>query len=420
MNILLLGSGGREHTLAWKISQSPLCDRLFIAPGNAGTSLHGTNLDIGVSDFEKLEKAVKDHHIDLIIPGPEQPLVDGVYDYFQPRGVKVFGPSKAAAKLEGSKDYAKEFMREYGIPTPASRSFSKEEKEEALAYIQDQKYPLVIKASGLAAGKGVLICHQLEEAQEAVYDILRGEKFGESGNTILVEEFLEGMEISIFVFTDGEDYLLLPSAKDYKRIGEGDTGLNTGGMGAISPVPFADATFIRGVEESIVRPTLQGIKDRKLDYKGFIFIGLMLKDGNPSVLEYNVRMGDPETEVVIPRLKNDLLQLIQAALEGSLKDHIIEEDSRTCATLMLVSGGYPEAFEKGKEIKGMEDVNESLLFYAGAQEKAGKVLTSGGRVMAVSSFGKNIREAVGKSLSGAEKIEFEGKYLRKDIGQDLF
>ncbi len=419
MNILLLGSGGREHTLAWKISQSPLCDRLLIAPGNVGTSRHGTNLDIGVSDFEELEKAVKDHHIDLIIPGSEQPLVDGVYDYFQPRGVKVFGPSKAAAKLEGSKDYAKKFMKEYGISTPASRSFSKEEKEEALAYIQDQKYPLVIKASGLAAGKGVLICNRLEEAQEAVYDMLSGEKFGESGNTILVEEFLEGMEISIFVFTDGEDYLLLPSAKDYKRIGEGDTGLNTGGMGAISPVPFADPTFIREVEESIVRPTLQGIKERKLDYKGFIFVGLMLRDGKPSVLEYNVRMGDPETEVVIPRLKNDLLQLIQAALEGSLKDHIIEEDSRTCATLMLVSGGYPEAYEKGKEIKGMEDVNESLLFYAGAQEKAGKVLTSGGRVMAVSSFGKNIQEAVGKSLSEAEKIEFEGKYLRKDIGQDL-
>lgn len=419
MNILLLGSGGREHALAWKMAQSPLCDQLYIAPGNAGTAMVGTNLPIGVSDFAAQEEAVKAHGIDLIIAGPEQPLVDGVYDYFAERGIPVFGPSQAAAQLEGSKEFSKKFMQKYGIPTAAYASFEADQLNEALAYLETQSYPLVVKADGLAAGKGVLICEKKEEAQKAVKEMLSGEAFGSAGTTIVVEEFLKGIEISIFVLTDGKNYLLLPSAKDYKRIGEGDTGLNTGGMGAISPVPFADQAFIDLVEESIVKPTVSGIESENLDYKGFIFIGLMVVEGKPYVLEYNVRMGDPETEVVIPRLKNDLLEFIVKAQQGALAGEKTEVDGRTCATVMLVSGGYPLKYEKGKEMTGMDEVEDSLLFYSGAKSEAGKILTNGGRVIAVSSFGNEIKEAVSQSLKEGEKISFEGKYNRTDIGFDL-
>lgn len=415
----MLGSGGREHALAWKLVQSPLCDQLYIAPGNAGTAELGTNLPIGVSDFPAQEQLVKEKGIDLIIAGPEQPLVDGVYDYFAERGIPVFGPSQGAARLEGSKDFSKKFMQKYGIPTAAYASFEASQIDEALDYLEKQAFPLVVKADGLAAGKGVLICETKEEAQQAVQTMLSGKAFGEAGSTIVIEEFLKGIEISIFVLTDGKNYLLLPSAKDYKRIGEGDTGLNTGGMGAISPVPFADDAFIYMVEESIVKPTVNGINSENLDYKGFIFIGLMVVEGKPYVLEYNVRMGDPETEVVIPRLKNDLLDLIIKAQKGELEGTDLETDPRTCATVMLVSGGYPEKYEKGKEMKGMDEVEGSIIFYAGAKNVDGKILTNGGRVIAVSSFGTNINEAVTQSLNEANKISFEGKYNRTDIGFDL-
>ncbi|MCI4668614.1 MAG: phosphoribosylamine--glycine ligase [Bacteroidia bacterium] len=419
MNILLLGSGGREHALAWKVAQSPLCDQLYIAPGNAGTSQIGKNLAIGVSDFEAQDRAVEEHNIQMIIVGPEQPLVDGVYDYFSAKGIPVFGPSKAAAELEGSKDYSKKFMQKYGIPTAAYASFDQSELNQALEYLEGQSYPLVVKASGLAAGKGVLICETKEEAILAVQGMLSGSSFGEAGNTIVIEEFLKGIEISIFVLTDGKDYVLLPSAKDYKRIGEGDTGLNTGGMGAISPVPFADESFIKEVEELIVKPTMKGIREEQLDYKGFIFIGLMIVDGKAYVLEYNVRMGDPETEVVIPRLQSDLLDLILKAQKGELAGSNVEVDARTCATVMLVSGGYPEAYQKGKQMRGMDEVKDSILFYAGTKEENGHVLTNGGRVIAITSFGDNIKEAVAQSLAEGEKISFEGKYNRNDIGFDL-
>ncbi|MDW3649905.1 MAG: phosphoribosylamine--glycine ligase [Bacteroidia bacterium] len=419
MKILILGSGGREHAFAWKIAQSPRCEKLYIAAGNAGTAQLGTNVAINPTDFPAVETFAREHAIDMILVGPELPLVEGVADYFEDKGIPVIGPKTDGAQLEGSKAFSKTFMQKYGIPTAAYASFDSEQKEEALAYLESHALPIVVKASGLAAGKGVLICESREHAREVVEEMLSGKAFGEAGQTVVIEEFLTGIEISIFVLTDGKSYKLLPSAKDYKRIGEGDTGLNTGGMGAVSPVPFADEAFVKKVEEEIVKATMDGLQAEGIDYKGFIFIGLMVKEGIPYVLEYNVRMGDPETEVVLPRLQADLIDLFEGVAEGNLADKAFEIDPRTCATVMLVSGGYPGAYEKGKLMEGFDQTEDSILFHAGTKEEAGKVLTNGGRVLAISSFGETIEEAVGKSLKNAEKIRFEGKNYRKDIGKDL-
>ena len=419
MNILLIGAGGREHALGWKLSQSPLCKRLFIAPGNAGTEQIGTNVYLSPTDFAAIEAFVEAQSIDMLVIGPEQPLVVGIVDYFEARDIPVIGPTKAAALLEGSKKFAKNFMDKYGIATARYASFAEHEADDALKYLQDHPLPVVVKASGLAAGKGVLICQTLQEAEEAVTQMLSGTAFGASGKTIVIEEFLKGIEISIFVLTDGKNYQLLPSAKDYKRIGEGDTGLNTGGMGAISPVPFADDVFLQQVEETIVHPTIEGLQSEGLHYKGFIFIGLMVVEGTPYVLEYNVRMGDPETEVVMPRLQTDLVTLFQAVNEGSLNEIEVSVHPETCATVMLVSGGYPGAYEKGKRITGLDKIKGSQVFHAGTRREGKQVLTNGGRVLAISSMGANIEEAVQRSLENAQQIQFEGKYYRTDIGKDL-
>jgi len=419
MKILIIGSGGREHALAWKIAQSPRCDGMFIAPGNAGTASLGTNLEVDPTDFAALQQVVEAHEIDLMVVGPEQPLVAGIADYFAGHAVKVVGPSQAAAQLEGSKDFAKRFMQRHGIPTARYMSFSQADLPQATAYLAQQPLPVVIKASGLAAGKGVLICEDHREAELAMREMLSGASFGAAGETVVIEEFLPGIEISIFVMTDGKNYVLLPSAKDYKRIGEGDTGLNTGGMGAVSPVPFADEAFMAEVEQTIVRPTLQGLQAEKLDFKGFIFIGLMVVDGKPYVLEYNVRLGDPETEVLLPRLQGDLLTLLEATAVGRLGDQSVAVDPRTCTTVMLVSGGYPGAYAKGKPITGLDQVSEVEVFHAGTRSSGDQVMTSGGRVLAVSAFGDSIEAAVQRSLRGAEQIDFEGKYFRRDIGKDL-
>ena len=419
MKILILGSGGREHAFAWKIAQSPRCESLYIAPGNAGTAQVGTNVAINPTDFPAVEALAKEKAIDMILVGPELPLVEGVADYFADKGIPVIGPKTDGAQLEGSKAFSKTFMQKYGIPTAAYASFDSSQKDEALAYLESHALPIVVKASGLAAGKGVLICESREHAREVVEEMLSGQAFGEAGQTVVIEEFLTGIEISIFVLTDGKSYKLLPSAKDYKRIGEGDTGLNTGGMGAVSPVPFADAAFIAQVEEEIVQPTLDGLQQEGIEYKGFIFIGLMVDEGVPYVLEYNVRMGDPETEVVLPRLQADLLDLFEGVAEGNLADKAFDIDPRTCTTVMLVSGGYPGAYEKGKVMEGFDQSEGSILFHAGTKEEAGKVVTNGGRVLAISSFGDSIEEAVGKSLKNAKQIRFEGKNYRTDIGKDL-
>ena len=419
MKILVIGSGGREHALAWKIAQSPRCEQIFIAPGNAGTSQVGTNVSINVSDFAEVESFVNTQGIDMVVVGPEQPLVDGIADYLNAKNIPVIGPSQAGAELEGSKEFSKVFMQKHGIPTAAYASFTSTQVDEALNYLENHSLPVVVKASGLAAGKGVLICETREHAAEVVKDMLSGSSFGSAGETIVIEEFLQGIEISVFVLTDGKDYKLLPSAKDYKRIGEGDTGLNTGGMGAVSPVPFADQAFMDLVEETIVKPTVNGLKADGIDYKGFIFIGLMVVNGKPSVLEYNVRMGDPETEVVMPRLNADLIDLFEGVANETLGEKAFDLDPRTCTTVMLVSGGYPGSYEKGKTMTGFEKVEDSILFHAGTKENNGEVVTNGGRVLAVSSYGSSIEEAVGKSLKNAKKIDFEGKYYRSDIGQDL-
>ena len=419
MKILIIGSGGREHALAWKIAQSPRCDALFIAPGNAGTASLGTNLALDPSDFAALRALIDEHQIDLLLVGPERPLVKGITDYFADHSVKVIGPSQAAAQLEGSKDFAKRFMRAHGIPTARYMSFSQADLPQATAYLAEQPLPVVIKASGLAAGKGVLICQEHREAELAMREMLSGVSFGAAGETVVIEEFLPGIEMSVFVLTDGKDYVLLPSAKDYKRIGEGDTGLNTGGMGAVSPVPFAHDQFMSEVERDIVQPTMRGIQAEGLDFKGFIFIGLMVVKGKPYVLEYNVRMGDPEAEVVMPRLKSDLVDLLEAVAEGRLGDQSVEVDPRACSTVMLVSGGYPGSYETGKPIRGLEPLTDVHIFHAGTTQRGQAVITSGGRVLAVSAFGDSIRAAVQRSLRGAEQIDFEGKYFRRDIGQDL-
>ncbi len=423
MNILVLGSGGREHALALKISQSPKIANLFVAPGNAGTSEIATNVEVGVNDFAAIKELVLKEQIDLVVVGPEDPLVNGVHDFFLNdsaiKDIPVIGPQKAAAALEGSKEFAKEFMMRHQIPTAAYESFTSDSVEAGYAFLETLEPPYVLKADGLAAGKGVLILQDLDEAKAELKSMLLDSKFGSASATVVIEEFLDGIELSCFVLTDGSNYQILPTAKDYKRIGEGDTGLNTGGMGAISPVPFADSAFMDVVEARIVKPTVEGLKKDNLPYVGFIFIGLIKVKGEPKVIEYNVRMGDPETEVVIPRLKTDLVEILLAMANGSLDQVNLQIDERAATTVMAVSGGYPEAYEKGKQITGTENVEGSIVFHAGTKLSDGKVVTNGGRVIAVTSFGKDFKDALQKSYQNMEKIHFDGMYFRKDLGFDL-
>ncbi len=423
MNILILGSGGREHTLAWKLSQSKALTSLFVAPGNAGTAKIAKNRPIGVNDFDNIKKLVFAESIDMVVVGPEDPLVNGVHDFFlndaQLQHVAVIGPQKAAATLEGSKEFAKEFMMRHGIPTAAYQSFTSNNLGEGYAFLESLQPPYVLKADGLAAGKGVLILNDIEEAKAELKKMLVDGKFGSASATVVIEEFLSGIELSVFVLTDGTGYKVLPTAKDYKRIGEGDTGLNTGGMGAISPVPFADTGFMNKVHERIVKPTVEGLKKDNLPYKGFIFIGLIKVGDDPKVIEYNVRMGDPETEVVIPRIKNDLVTLLKATADGTLDETELKVDNRTAATVMLVSGGYPGSYEKGKQLTGSESITDSLVFHAGTILKDNQVVTNGGRVMAITSFGDNFKEALEISYANAEKVHFDRMNYRKDIGFDL-
>ena len=423
MNILVIGSGGREHTFCWKLAQSPLCSRLFAAPGNAGTAHIATNLAIGVTDFEHIKKAVIDHRIDMVIVGPEAPLVDGIHDFFLAdaalKNVPVVGPQKAAAALEGSKEFAKAFMQRHGIPTARYASFTKETAEEGCKYLTTMQPPYVLKADGLAAGKGVLIISDLAEAQKALREMLIDQKFGAASEKVVIEEFLSGIELSCFVLTDGATGLILPMAKDYKRIGEGDTGLNTGGMGAVSPVPFADETFVQKIKDRIVTPTLEGLQKDQLPYKGFIFIGLINVGGDPYVIEYNVRMGDPETEAVLPRVTNDWVALMQATANGTLHNHQIAVDPRAATTVVAVSGGYPENYQKGKEIRGLVASDQVEVFHAGTVLKEDQILTSGGRVLAVTALGDTIQDALDKAYLELDKISFDQMYYRKDIGKDL-
>ena len=423
MNVLILGSGGREHTFAWKLAKSPLLNKLYIAPGNAGTATLGKNINIKVDDFKSVKSLCKDKEINMVVVGPEGPLVKGIHDFFLAdsdlKNIAIIGPQKAAAELEGSKDFAKEFLFRHNIPTAAYKTFTSENLEEGYTFLESLKAPYVLKADGLAAGKGVLILNSIEEAKAELKEMLTEAKFGSASAKVVIEEFLDGIELSVFVLTDGNSYKILPTAKDYKRIGEGDTGLNTGGMGAISPVPFADGTFMEKIEERIVKPTIEGLKKDNLPYKGFIFIGLIKVDNEPMVIEYNVRMGDPETEAVIPRIKSDLLELFQAVGEGKLAENTLELDPRFATTVMMVSSGYPKAYEKGKNITGIEDVQNSIVFHAGTKIKGSEILTNGGRVLALTSLGEKMNEALKNSFANVDKIKFEGKYYRSDIGFDL-
>jgi phosphoribosylamine--glycine ligase len=423
MNILILGSGGREHAFALKLSESSKVKQLFVAPGNAGTNKIAENINVDLSDFEAVKKIVLENNIKMVVVGPEVPLVAGVHDFFLAdvdlKNIPVIGPKKDGALLEGSKDFSKQFMQKHGVPTARYQSFTKENLEAGFTFLETLEPPYVLKADGLAAGKGVLILNSLEEAKIELEDMVSNEKFGKASTTVVIEEFLKGIELSVFVLTDGKSYKILPSAKDYKRIGEGDLGLNTGGMGAISPVPFADATFLNKVEELVVKPTIAGLQKDGIDYRGFIFIGLMNNNGNPSVVEYNVRMGDPETEAVLPRITSDLFDLFEGVANQNLHEKSFSVTDKTATTIMLVSGGYPEAYEKNKEIKGFENIKESIIFHAGTATLDDKVVTNGGRVMAVTSFGDTIEEALEKTYRSIDKIHFDQMNYRKDIGFDL-
>lgn len=423
MTILLLGSGGREHALAWKMLQSSQCSKLFVAPGNAGTAAIATNININPNDFAAVKNLVLSENIAMVVVGPEDPLVNGVYDFFkndaQLQHIPVIGPSKHGAQLEGSKEFAKEFLVKHNIPTARYQSFTKDTVEAGCEFLTTLTAPYVLKADGLAAGKGVLILNDLAEAQQELRNMLVDAKFGDASSKVVIEEFLDGIELSCFVLTDGKSYKILPTAKDYKRIGEGDTGLNTGGMGAVSPVPFADAEFLQKIEDRIVKPTINGFQQDNIDYKGFVFIGLIKVGNDPFVIEYNVRMGDPETEVVMPRLQSDLVEIFQAMANQTLDQVAFEIDPRSATTIMVVSGGYPEDYEKGKVISGLENVEGSMVFHAGTTLKDGQVVTNGGRVLAVTSYGDNFKEAIAKSYANIKKIAFDKMYYRKDIGFDL-
>ena len=423
MNVLILGSGGREHALAWKIDQSPLCEKVYTAPGNPGTAQIGENIPIDIEDFESVANAALERNIKMVVVGPEAPLVNGITNYFRSRkdlnGIMVIGPGKEGAQLEGSKDFAKAFMNKYNIPTAAYRTFTKENLDKGLEYLESIQPPYVLKADGLAAGKGVVILNSIEEAKVELEEMLAAAKFGEASERVVIENFLDGIELSIFVLTDGKNYVLLPDAKDYKRIGVGDVGLNTGGMGAVSPVPFADTAFMQKVVERIVKPTIHGLHLEKMDFIGFVFIGLIKVGDDPFVIEYNVRLGDPETEVILPRISSDFLKLLEAAAYGNLENAEIQISNDFATTVMMVSGGYPGNYEKGKIINGLDQIGESILFHAGTKDVNGVIQTNGGRVLAASAMGKSIDEAVKKSYQLVDRIQFEGKYYRSDIGKDL-